>query len=113
MRIKRGLNKRRRHTKVLKLTKGFRLSYGTLVKRSKEALLHAGQYSMAHRRQRRSQLKSGWLKAVNAALSAHGISYSKFHQQLSSAGIELNSKMLAHLAIDYPQDFNKLVERFK
>jgi large subunit ribosomal protein L20 len=113
MRIKRGVNRHRKHAKLLNLTKGYRLSNGTLIKRSKEALVHAGQYNLAHRRHRRAQMKTDWISAVNAALSQHDMSYSKFHSELRVAGIKLNSKMLAHLAVDYPQDFNKLVERFK
>lgn len=113
MRIKRGTNKNKRHTKVLKLTKGYRQSYGRLYKRSIEALHHAGQYSMKHRRHRRSQLKSDWVKVINAALENEGVSYSKFVHSLKTAQVELNSKSLGELALAFPQDFAKLVASFK
>lgn len=113
MRIKRGVTKNARHNKVLKLTKGFRLSYGTLYRRSIEALLHAGQYSFAHRRHRRSQLKQGWISTISAALKTQDISYSKFVHQLDQKNIELNSKMLAVIAANYPEHFSEVVKTVK
>lgn len=109
MRIKRGTRRQKRHKKILKLAKGYRMSYGTLFKRSREAVLHAGQYSMAHRRRRRSQMKRQWNKAINAGLYDTGVSYSNFKHLLKQNEINLNNKMLAELAVNYPQHFEQLV----
>lgn len=113
MRIKRGQAKQKKHKKIIKLAKGYRGSYGTLYKRSKEAVLHAGQYNFAHRRRRRSQIKQSWVRAINAALTSQDINYSQFRNKLSEKNVELNSKMLAELAIDRPEDFNKIVAQVK
>jgi large subunit ribosomal protein L20 len=112
MRIKRGINKSRKHKKVLELTKGYTMTNSKLIKRAKEAMVHAGQYNMAHRRHRRSQMKSGWLTTINAALTDSGLSYSKLKGHMSKANISLNTKMLAELAVSYPQQFTELVKQF-
>ncbi len=113
MRIKRGTTKNRRHKKILSLTKGYRMSYGKLYRRAKEAVLHAGQYSYAHRRHRRADLREEWIKTISAALSPSGLSYSKFIGGLKKSNINLDRKVLAELAINSPEKFNKLVEEVK
>ncbi len=113
MRIKRGKTKRSKHKKVLKLSKGYRLTYSKLYKRAHEALLHAGQYSFSHRKKRQGQFRSLWIKRVNAGLSEQGLSYSEFINKLKKAKIDLNRKSLAALALDYPEVFKEIVTKVK
>jgi large subunit ribosomal protein L20 len=113
MRIKRGKTKNKRHKKVLKQTKGFRLSYSKLYRRAKEALLHAGQYSFAHRRKRGSQYRRIWIERINAALKKHDIKYSQFMHALKLNKIELNRKMLAELAHNDPKVFAEIIKVVK
>lgn len=113
MRIKRGKVKNRRHKKVLEQTKGFRLSYSKLYKRAKEALLHAGQYSFAHRKRRQSQFREAWIERINAALTQFDVKYSVFINSLKKKNVELDRKVLAGLALDYPQTFKSVVEFVK
>lgn len=113
MRIKRGTTKQRRHEKILKLAKGYRMSYGKLYRRAKEAVLHAGQYSYAHRRHRRADLREEWIKTISAGLSNSNLSYSKFIGNLKKNNINLDRKVLAELVVNNPERFNKLVEEVK
>lgn len=113
MRIKRGVNTKRKHKKVLAETKGYRLSYRKLIKRAKEALLHAGQYSYNDRKKRSGQFRRLWIKRINAALSAHDVKYSVFINKLKIAKVDLNRKVLASLALDNPEVFKAVVEEVK
>lgn len=113
MRIKRGLNKSKRHKKVLNLTKGYRLTYNRLYRRAKEALLHAGQYSMAHRRKRAGDFRRLWITRINAALSKYDMRYSEFISKLSKAEIKLDRKVLSNMALDYPEVFESIVKSVK
>jgi large subunit ribosomal protein L20 len=108
-RIKRGVTKSRRHKETLKRAKGYRMSYHRLYKRAKEALLHAGQYEYAHRRQRRGQLRTSWIKILSAGLSDKGISYSKFVGLAAKKSINIDRKVLAEMAASYPEHFAQLV----
>jgi len=113
MRIKRGTTKKQKHKKILKRTKGYRLSYSKLYKRAKEASLHAGQYSFAHRKKRQSQFRRTWISRINAALSTFGLKYKDFISALAKKNIKLDRKILANLALDNPETFNKIVEFVK
>lgn len=113
MRIKRGKVKHKKHKKVLKLAKGYRLSYSKLYRRAKEALLHAGQYSIQHRKKRKGQFRKLWIQRINAALSKHDVKYSKFIKQLDNSKIVLNRKMLADLALNYDYVFSEIVKETK
>lgn len=110
MRIKRGLAKTRKHKKVLESTKGYRLSNSKLYKRAHEAMLHAGNYSLAHRRRRMSQMRTLWIQRINAALHEQGMKYGEFINLLKKKNIELDRKTLSNLAVDFPQTFTKVVE---
>ncbi len=110
MRIKRGKTKHQRHKKVLEQTKGFRMSYNRLYRRAKEALLHSGQYSMAHRRRRRSQMREQWIQIIAAGLHTSGMSYSKFMGRLKQKEIILDKKILAEIAQSNPDHFQQLVQ---
>lgn len=110
-RVKTGTTRRRRHKKVLKRTKGFRMTKGRLYKVSKEADLHAGQYAYAGRKLRKRDMRRLWITRVNAALTPYNLSYSKFINGLKKAKIELNRKILADLAISDPETFKEIVDK--
>lgn len=111
MRIKRGQNKRRRHNKIRKLTKGYRVSYSGLYKKAKDAVLHAGNYSFAHRRKRANDYRRIWIQRINGALKEFNISYSKFISMLSKNKIEIDRKILAALAYEEPEVFKEIVKK--
>lgn len=111
MRVKRGITKRKKHNKVLKATKGYRGTYSRLYRRAKEALLHAGEYSNAHRRARRGQKRQEWIKIISAGLHDTGVSYNKFMSGLQQSGIQLDRKVLSEIAQKAPEDFAKLVKK--
>ncbi len=113
MRVKRGTTKKRRHKKALSLTKGYRLSNSKLYKRAKEAILHAGKYSFAHRKKRGGDFRRLWIERINAALDGFDITYSRFINLLKKAGIELDRKVLADLALDHQEEFKAVVEAVK
>ncbi|MBU0975387.1 MAG: 50S ribosomal protein L20 [Patescibacteria group bacterium] len=113
MRIKRGKIKNRKHKKVLKAAKGYRLTYSKLYRRAKEALLHAGQYSYDHRKKRGNEFRKLWIKRINGALTEHGMKYNKFINSLKKEKIELDRKVLSELAIHEPEVFTEIVNKVK
>ncbi len=113
MRVKRGTTKKSKHNKVLKSTKGYRLSYNNLYRRAKEAMAHAGQYSYAHRRRRKSQKRTEWIKIISAGLVGTDLTYGEFINKLNKSDLGLNRKMLSELAIENPEQFAKIVEGLK
>lgn len=110
-RIKRGVVKKRRHKKMLKQTKGHKGVRHRLYRRAHESLIHALQYSYAHRRERKGDMRRLWNLRVNAAARANGISYSRLIHGLKLAGVAVNRKMLAELAVDDPDGFAKIAAR--
>ena len=112
-RIKRGVTKRRRHKKVLKMTKGHQGVRHTLYRRAHESLIHALQYAYNHRKEKKSDMRRLWNIRINAGARANGISYSQFIHGLKLAGAEINRKMLADLAIRDPEAFAQIVEHAK
>ena len=112
-RIKRGVNKRRRHKKLLKATKGHKGVRHTLYRRAHESLIHALRYSYFHRKEKKGDMRRLWNVRINAAARANGISYSLLIHGLKLAGTEINRKMLAHLAVTDPEDFAVVAEKAK
>lgn len=110
-RVKTGITRRKRHKKVLKRTKGFRMTKGRLYKVSKEADLHAGQYAYAGRKLRKRDMRRLWIIRINAALTPYNLSYSKFINSLKKAKIKLNRKILADLAVSDPNTFKEIVDK--
>lgn len=109
MRVKRGNVSRRRHKKVLKLTKG---QWGTkhqLFRRANEAMMKSLWYSYRDRRQRRRDLRRLWITRINAAARLNDMSYSRFIHALKQANIDLDRKVLADIAVRDPQTFAKIV----
>ena len=112
-RVKRGVTARARHKKVLKLTKGHRASKHLLYRRAHESMLHALSYAYRHRRERKGDMRSLWIVRIGAASREQGVSYSQFMHGLKLAGIELDRKVLADLAMNEPAAFAQLVEQAK
>ena len=112
-RIKRGLTVRRRHKKVLALTKGHRATRHSLYKRAHESMLHALSYAYAHRRERKGDMRRLWIVRVNAASRAQGLSYGQFIYGLKKSGVEIDRKMLADMAVREPEAFASLVTTAK
>lgn len=109
-RVKGGTVTRRRHKKVLKMTKG---QYGTkhrLFRRANEAMMKSLKYAYRDRRNRRRELRRLWIARINAAARQNGSSYSRFMHGLKQAGIELDRKSLAELAVTDNRAFAELVE---
>jgi large subunit ribosomal protein L20 len=108
-RVKTGYVRRRRHKKILKLTKG---QYGTrskLFRRANEAMLKSLWYSYRDRRTRRRELRKLWISRINAAARLNGTTYSRLINALKKAEISLNRKMLADLAVRDPQAFAAVI----
>ncbi len=109
-RVKRGVVSRRRHNKLLSLTKGQRASKHKLVRRAHEAMVHSLSYAYFHRRERKGDMRRMWITRINAAARANGISYSQLVFSMDAAGIELNRKLLADMAIKDPGAFTEMVK---
>lgn len=108
-RVRGGFTTRRRHKKVLKLTKGHRATKHSLYKRAHESMLKSLAYSYAHRRERRGDMRRLWITRINAAARLNDLSYSRFIEGLNKAGVSLDRKMLAELAVSDPTAFSQLV----
>ena len=108
-RVKGGSTTRRRHNKVLKLTKGHRATRHSLYRRAHESMLHALAYSYRHRRERRGDMRRLWITRINAAARIDGLSYGRFIDGLCKAGVALDRKILADLAVTDPAAFAHLV----
>jgi len=108
-RVKRGVIARRKHSKVLELTKGQRMTRRTLFRRANEAMLHSLTYAYFHRRERKADMRKLWITRINAASRAEGIEYNQLIHGLKLSGININRKMLADMAVREPEAFNNLV----
>ena len=108
-RVKRGVTARRRHNKVLALTKGHRATKHTLYRRAHESMLKSLSYAYAHRRERKGDMRRLWILRVNAASRAHGLTYSQLTSGLKRAGVDINRKMLADMAVREPESFTNLI----
>lgn len=109
-RAKGGVVLRRRHNKILKLTKGQRMSRHLLWHRANEAMLKSLFYATRDRRQRRRDMRKLWITRINAAARQNGITYSRLAHALKVADIQLDRKILADLAVSDPQAFKRIVE---
>ncbi len=108
-RVKRGVTAHRRHKKVLALTKGHRATKHTLFRRAHESMLKSLSYAYAHRRERKGDMRRLWISRVNAASRVQGLTYGRLMEGLRKAGVEINRKMLADMAVKEPAAFNNLV----
>jgi large subunit ribosomal protein L20 len=112
-RVKGGPTTRRRHKKVLKLTKGQKGTKSKLFRRANEAMMKSLWYAYRDRRQRRRDLRRLWVTRINAAARIHDLSYSRFIHGLKVANIELDRKSLADIAVRDADTFAQLVEAAK
>ena len=109
-RIKGGLNAKKRHNRTLKLAKGYRGARSKQYRVAKQSVMRALTSSYAGRKERKRQFRQLWIARINAAARMNGLSYSKFMYGLKLAGVELNRKVLADMAVNDAQGFASLVE---
>ena len=112
-RVKRGVTARRRHKKVLKLTKGHRGQRHRLFRRANESLLHALSYAYRDRRDRKGQFRRLWIMRINAAAREQGLTYGRLINGLNKAGVEIDRKVLADLAVRDPVAFAAVASQAK
>ena len=110
-RVKSGVTAKARHKKVLTKAKGYYGARSKLFKTAKQAVIKAGQYAYRDRRQRKRQFRRLWIVRINAAARIHGLSYSRFIAGLKEAGIEVDRKVLADIAMHEKDTFAALVKR--
>lgn len=112
-RVKRSVTARRKHNSVLEMTKGQRMTKHTLYRRAHEAMMKSLSYAYAHRRERKGDMRQLWIARINAATKAEGMKYSDLIVGLKNAGIVVNRKMLADMAVKEPAAFTNLVTTVK
>ena len=112
-RVKGGLNAKKRHNRTLKLAKGYRGARSKQYRIAKQSVMRALTSAYAGRKQRKRQMRQLWIARINAAARMNGLSYSKFMFGLKTAGIEMNRKMLADIAVNDAATFTKLAETAK
>lgn len=112
-RIKGGMSARRKHNKVLKLAKGYRGARSKQYRVAKQSVMRALTSSYAGRKERKRQMRQLWIARINAAARLNGLSYSKFMFGLKQAGVDMNRKMLAEMAVNDAAGFATLAELAK
>ena len=112
-RVKRGVQARRRHKKVLDLAKGYYNARRKVFRVAKQAVIKAGQYAYIGRKQKKRNFRTLWIARINAAARINGMSYSRFMNGLLKAGITLDRKVLADIAVHDAAGFAALVEKAK
>jgi len=112
-RVKGGFVRRRRHKKILSMTKGHQGVRHRLYRRANESMLHAQQYAFDHRRQKKGDMRRIWNVRINAAARLNGISYSQLIHGLILADVDINRKVLAELAVSEPEAFSEIVTKAK
>lgn len=113
MRVKGGYSTRRRRKKVLNRAEGYRGKRKNVWRVAKQAVDRAGQMAYKGRKLKKRDFRRLWIIRINAASRLHGLSYSRFMHGLKKAGIELDRRVLAHLAVSEPDTFASLVEQAK
>ena len=113
MRVKRGKAHLKRRKHLLKRVKGFKWGRKSKIKLAKAAIFKAGEHAFADRRKKKREFRTLWQIKINAACREKGINYSQFIHQLKKNKIELNRKILADLAENQPEIFNKILEETK
>jgi len=112
-RVKRGVHKRARKKKIIKLAKGFKWRRKTNYRAAKEALRHAWTYAYRDRRNKKRSFRNLWNIKINAICRENGISYSRFINAMKKNKIEIDRKILSQLAEKYPETFKKIIEDIK
>jgi large subunit ribosomal protein L20 len=112
-RVKRGVTARRRHKRLLNQAEGRRGTRSTLVRPAREALIHALVYAYRDRRDRKRDMRRLWIERINAASRQHGVPYGRFIAGLKAAGVEVDRKILADMAVREPAAFAAMVQTAK
>jgi len=112
-RVKRGVTAKARHKKVLDQAKGFRGRRNAVYRIAKEAVMKAGQYAYRDRRAKKREFRALWIARINAAAREVGMTYSVFMNGLTKAGIDIDRKVLADLAVYDKAAFSKIAEQAK
>lgn len=112
-RVKRGVMAGRRHKKILGKAKGYYNARRKVFRAAKQAVIKAGQYAYRDRRQKKREFRALWIARINAAARQNGLSYSRFIAGLKRAGIEIDRKVLADLAVHEKATFAAIVEKAK
>ena len=112
-RIKGGMNARKKHNRVLKLAKGYRGACSKQYRVAKQSVMRALTSAYAGRKQKKRQFRQLWIARINAAARINGLSYSKFMYGLKLAGVEMNRKILADMAVNDAEGFATLAELAK
>ena len=108
-RVKRSVNAQKKRREILEQASGYRGQRSRLYRKAKEQVLHSYVYNYAHRKDRKGDFRSLWIQRINAAARADGMTYNRFISGLKAAGIEVDRKMLAELAVSDPNAFSALV----
>ena len=109
-RVKRAVNAHKKRRTILDRASGYRGQRSRLYRKAKEQVTHSLVYSYDHRRKKKGDFRRLWIQRINAASRAHGLTYNRFIQGLKAAGVEVDRRMLAELAVNEPAAFNALVE---
>jgi large subunit ribosomal protein L20 len=112
-RVKRGVTARQRHKKVLKKAKGHYGARRKSIRIAKQSVTKAGQYAYRDRRNRKREFRALWIVRITAGARMHGLSYSRFMDGLKKAGVELDRKVLADMAVFEPEAFGVVAEQAK
>ena len=112
-RVKRGVTAHRRHKAILKMAKGHKGLRHKIFRRANESVLHALDYAYQHRRDRKGQFRRLWIMRINAAAREQGLTYSRLINGLMKAGVQLDRKVLADLAVRDPVAFASVADRAK
>jgi large subunit ribosomal protein L20 len=112
-RVKRGVTAHARHKKIIKQAKGYYGRRKNVFRAAVQAVEKAGQYAYRDRRQRKRNFRALWIQRINAATRALGLTYGRFINGLDKAGVEIDRKMLADLAVREPDAFKSLIEKAK
>jgi len=112
-RVKRGVQKRARKKKIIKLAKGFKWRRKTNYRAAKDALKHAWTYAYRDRRAKKRSFRNLWNIKINAICRENGISYSRFIEATKKANIEIDRKVLSQLAEKHPETFKKILDELK
>ena len=112
-RVKRGVTAGRRHKKVLRKAKGYYNARRKVFRAAKQAVIKAGQYAYRDRRQKKREFRALWITRINAAARLHGLSYSKIINGLLKAGMEIDRKVLADLAMHDAEAFGAIAQQAK
>src|ERR1700691_3241796 len=109
-RVKRSINAKKKRRVVLERASGYRGQRSRLYRKAKEQVLHSMTYAYRDRKDRKGNFRQLWIQRINAAARANGITYNRFVQGLKAAGVEVERKVLAELAVSDPAAFSALVE---